>query len=39
MLGHLVVGRYGTDLQVEKSDAATRFLARVFRALFRRKRD
>ena len=37
MLGHLVVGRYATELQVERSDAATRFLSRMFRALFRLK--
>jgi hypothetical protein len=37
MLGHLVVGRYGTELQVQKSDAAVRILARMIRALFRLK--
>ena len=37
MLGHLVVGRYGPELHVQRSDAAARFLARVLRALFRRK--
>jgi hypothetical protein len=37
MLGHLVVGRYGTDLQVERSDAAVRILSHWFRKLFRLK--
>ncbi len=37
MLGHLVVGRYGTELQVERSDAAVRILARWFRKLFHLK--
>jgi hypothetical protein len=37
MLGHLVVGRYSVEPQPPKSDAAVDFLARMFRALFRRK--